>query len=457
MRRYEVLRSTAFRLALAFSGLFLVTFVVAGFFTYKIITTDLQDRLDRNLTETFDLISGSYNDSDVEDLIGTIATYAASSQNHARVFYLADANGKVLAGNVSEAALNPGVSTVAGSAFALGKDSNYRARRGTIAGNTLVVATSFEETKELAALSRTSFGWAGAIAAAIAVASGILIAGVVRKRMDVIAGTMSRVGQGELGARIPLRGSDDDLNVLSGQINAALDRLSALVEGMRQVSVDIAHDLKTPLNRLSINIEEALEKAERSDDNVTDLLQARAETDRINATFEALLRIAQLESGARRERFVDVSLGSVLSALLEAYEEVANEAGQTLTLNTEPGAAGVVRGDRDLLIQLFANLIENAIRHAGKGASIDISFPARSRSTSVCIADNGPGIPDEEREKVFQRLYRLEKSRTTEGTGLGLSMAKAIVVLHGASIELASANPGLSVTIQFPLIDGPPN
>lgn len=452
MLRSDTLRSTAFRLALIFSGLFFVTFVIAGFLAYQIISADLHERLDRTVSETFDMIARSYSDGDLEDLVGTVHTYAASTKDHDQIFFLADEAGQFLAGNVvSGTAAHPGLSTVAGSTFGLEGDIRYRARRGAIADNVLVVASSFEETDELGGLALTSFGWAGVIATAIAVAAGLLLAGAVRKRMDAIGGTMGRVGQGELTARIPLRGSGDDIDVLSGQINAALERLTALVEGMRQVSVDIAHDLKTPLNRLSIIIEGALEMAERGQGNAAELVQAQIEAGRINATFEALLRIAQLESGARRERFTEVSLTSVLSVLLEAYEDVAHENGQKLTLSSDSGDAALIWGDSDLLTQLFANLIENAIRHATGGRSIALFVRRQNDQVAVRVVDDGPGIPIEETGKVFRRLYRLEKSRSTEGSGLGLSMVKAIADLHGAGVALSGANPGLAVEIRFPV------
>ncbi len=451
MLRSETLRSTAFRLALIFSGLFFVTFVVAGFLAYQSISTDLHERLDITLSETFDMIARSYSDGDLEDLVSTVHTYAASSQDHNQVFYLADEAGQPLAGNVAVAAVEPGLSTVTGLAFGLEGQVRYRVRRGTIAGKMLVAASSFEETDELGSLALSSFGWAGVIATAIAIAAGLLLAGAVKKRIEAIGGTMARVGHGELTARIPLRGAGDDIDVLAGQINAALERLAALVEGMRQVSVDIAHDLKTPLNRLSIIVEGALELAERGQGNEAELIQAQLEAGRINTTFEALLRIAQLESGARRERFMEVSLTSVLSVLLEAYADVAQENGQRLTLSSESGDPAMIWGDGDLLTQLFANLIENAIRHAAGGKSIALFVRRQNDQVVVRVVDDGPGIPSEETSKVFRRLYRLEKNRSTEGSGLGLSMVKAIADLHGAGVALSGANPGLAVEISFPV------
>jgi signal transduction histidine kinase len=449
MLRTDLFKSTAFRLAIFFSSLFIITFFVAGLLAYQIILGDLKQRLDDTISETFNLISRSYLDGDLEDLIGTVQSYTAASPGQERIFFLADAQGKRLAGNVDKAQVNAAVSTVFGDAFGLDEGLRFRTRRGIVNGNLLVVGTSFAETDEVGNLALASFAWAGGLASLIAIAAGILLAGLVQKRMQAIAVTMARVGHGELSARIPVSKSGDDVDVLSRQINAALDRLAALVEGMRQVSVDIAHDLKTPLNRLSMIIEEALEKTERNQGNVVELVQAQQESAQINDTFEALLRIAQLESGARRSRFTKVVLDEVLAVLVEAYVEVAAESGQNLSLSTAPGSPAVVFGDRDLLTQLFANLIENAIRHGVGGSTIQLSISSSATQIAVTVADDGPGIPQDEREKVLQRLYRLEKSRTTPGSGLGLSLVKAIADLHHADLKLGANNPGLLVTLDF--------
>lgn len=450
MRRTDLFKSTPFRLATFFAGLFFVTFFAAGLLAYQIILADLRERLDNTLIETFDLISRAYGDSDLEDLTGAVQSYAGATQENDRVVFLANPQGLRLAGNVEKAAVRPGLSTVTSEAFGLNTDEQFRSRRGTVGGHLLVVGQSFDETDELSGLALTSFAWAGGLASLLAVGAGLLLAGAVQKRMQAIASTMSRVGHGELSARIPVRGSGDDVDALSGQINAALDRLAALVDGMRQVSVDIAHDLKTPLNRLSMTIEAALDMADRGQGNTGELMRAQDEAIQINSTFEALLRIAQLESGSRRERFTDVGLDTVLGVLMEAYLDVAAEGGQQLTLSVSGSSPFVTTGDRDLLTQLFANLIENAIRHGSGATRIAISLAASPTKIVVGVADDGPGIPVEERGKVLQRLYRLEKSRTTPGNGLGLSMVKAIADLHGAGIELNDESPGLRVTVTFP-------
>lgn len=449
MRRIELLKSTPFRLALIFSGLFLASFVVAGALAYRLIRADLDERLDRTILETFQLISQSFGEGDLEDLVATVQSYAAASEDNGRVFYLGGPAGVRLAGNVQIANVPPRLATVAGAALGLEEDGRFRVLNGAIGEYHLVVGMSYDDTDELGNLALTSFVWAGALASLIAIVAGVILAGTVQKRLQSIANTMTSVGRGEMMARIPLRGSGDDVDILSAQVNAALDRLAALVEGMRQVSMDIAHDLKTPLNRLSMTIEGALEKAERGEDNAGDLVRAQEEGQQLNATFEALLRIAQLESGARRARFMEVSISDVLAVLVEAYADVAAEHGQKLRYRSGVGKADKVFGDRDLLTQLFANLIENAIRHATGGTAIGLAVSRSPGRIEVSVSDDGPGIPAAEREKVFQRLYRLEKSRTTPGSGLGLSLVKAIADLHGAEIRIVDRHPGLEVTVAF--------
>ncbi len=325
----------------------------------------------------------------------------------------------------------------------------YRLYAGTVDGNRLVVGRSREEIDSLEEIVLASFGWASIIVALIAVGGGTFIALRVRRRFNAVRDTMERVSHGELSARIPLIGRGDDVDLLSRDINDALERLATTVEGMRQVSADIAHDLKTPLNRLKLIVEGARDRQERGEPVVEQLETAAAEADRINETFEALLRIAQIEAGARKARFGTVDLGAVLGSLSEIYGDVAEDAGQTLTAELPGPGLPAIAGDRELLVQMYANLIENAIRHCPPGTRITLGAGRGPHGVTTWVADDGPGIPEEERQKVFRRLYRLEKSRTSSGSGLGLSLVKAVADLHGAAIRLEDACPGLRVSVEF--------
>jgi len=216
---------------------------------------------------------------------------------------------------------------------------------------------------------------------------------------------------------------------------------------MRQVSADIAHELKTPLNRLKMTLDDAISGAVRGRDVGQLLVDAKAESDQINATFEALLRISQIEAGARRQRFQNVDLTEILTLVEEVYVSVAEDSGQVLELRPSPAAT--VQGDKELLTQMVVNLVENAITHCPAGTRIEMSLASADGGIVLHVADSGPGVPAEERDKVFRRLYRLDKSRTTHGSGLGLSLVKAIADLHSADIHLADNAPGLAVSVSF--------
>jgi signal transduction histidine kinase len=330
--------------------------------------------------------------------------------------------------------------------------AEYRAYSGSIGGNNLTVAFSLSETEDLEKVAIMSFGWATLIITGLAIAGGALLASRVQRRLDGIAATMVDVSHGRMDTRIPLTGKDDDIDVVSSQINAALDRLSGLVEGMKQVSANIAHDLKTPLNRLQMILEGAADRAARGQDVSDDLADARAEGYQINETFDALLRIAQIEAGARKARFTDVDLDEILQTIAEIYIDVAEDDGKVLSSTQLNATADRIHGDRELLTQMFANLVENALRHCPPGTTIKLTVTRQGERVLASVADNGPGIPSDEREKVFQRLYRLDHSRSTPGSGLGLSLVRAIADLHGASIALEDRRPGLAVVISFPLI-----
>ena len=447
--RGDLLKSTPFRMTLLLSAIFLVSLGLAAISAVQLIWQELAVRVDAALYDAFTVISQSYGDSDINDLTASVQSHARATIGHDQLFRLTDAKGAVIAGNVGVANVPQGWSTQPAKSLGLSDPVDYRLFASSVGGNALLVGASSAESDAVATLTLTAFAWAAAIFTALVVAAGSFIAVRAQRRLDGIAGTMRRIGQGELAARIPVGRRNDDVDALSTQVNAALDRLGALVEGMRQVSVDIAHDLKTPLNRLAITIETAIDADVAGQPVAALLAQAEEEGRQINATFDALLRIAQIEAGSRRERFASLPLLPLLESIVEIYAEVALERGQTLALLPPQGTILPIRGDRELLVQLFVNLVENALRHGGDGVSVTLAIEGQAHQTIVRVADTGPGIPDDERNKVFRRLYRLDKSRSTPGSGLGLSLVKAIADLHGAPIDLIDNGPGLTVILRF--------
>ena len=449
MRRHNLLRSTAFRLALAFAVFFICAFVLAGFVTINLIKRELDTRYDNRARELFHVISQAFADSDIQDVIDSTRVHIAATPHKRDIFMLQAADGKVLAANIPAASVPDGWSERPSAAFGIPGDYTYRIFAGRVGSNRLVVGTNNEETDELREIVLISFGWASIVVIALAIGGGALIASRAQRRLDAVRDTMARVSHGELAARIPLLGKGDDIDFLSRDVNVALERLSAAVESMRQVSSDIAHDLKTPLNHLKITLEEARLKEEAGGSVGGMLESALTEADQINETFEALLRIAQIEAGTRKSRFGEVNLTDIFASLADVYRDVAEDAGRALVCDFDQSSAYLISGDKELLTQMYANLIENAIRHCPKGAVIRLSIGAKDHSIVTSVEDNGFGIPANEREKVFRRLYRLEKSRTSPGTGLGLSLVKAIADLHAAEIHLEDAHPGLRVIVRF--------
>jgi signal transduction histidine kinase len=224
-----------------------------------------------------------------------------------------------------------------------------------------------------------------------------------------------------------------------------LDRIQQLMDGLRQVTSDIAHDLRTPLGRLRQRLEDAREHATTTADYASATEAAIAEADTLLETFSALLRIAQIEAGAQKSAFAELDLSALVRSIGEAYLPVAEDAQHRLELAIDGGIG--FTGDRQLLAQMISNLVENALNHTPGGSTVRLALAKSATGLTLEVADNGPGIPADERDKVFDRFYRLDRSRSTGGSGLGLALVRAIATLHGLAIRLEDAKPGLKVVL----------
>jgi signal transduction histidine kinase len=274
-----------------------------------------------------------------------------------------------------------------------------------------------------------------------------LSAGFLR-RVESVNRTARQIMEGQLDSRVTVRDNGDELDRLAANLNAMLDRIQSLMESLKQVSSDIAHDLRTPLARLRQNLETAKVSATSVEEFRSSTEVAIAETDGLLKTFSALLRIAQIESGSRKADFARVDLSELFDFVAETFAAVAEDEGHQLVCDIQDGIA--ISGDRELLLQLATNLVENAIRHTPNGSRIEFCLRQEMAEVIVTVRDNGPGIPEGERGKVLRRFYRLEASRTTPGSGLGLALVAAIAELHGARLGLIDHGPGLIVEVRFP-------
>jgi signal transduction histidine kinase len=271
------------------------------------------------------------------------------------------------------------------------------------------------------------------------------------RRVEQVNRTSERVMAGNLSDRVPLRGTSDEFDQLAVNLNRMLDQIERLMTAMREVTDDVAHDLRTPLSRLRTRLERALvapsEVGASAGSAQNEAIRAAIEeADRLLATFNALLRIAELESGARHDQTEPLDLSEVARSAAELYEPVAEEKGFTLTVLAEPGVT--IRGDRHLLSQALANLLDNAIKYAGGGELELRVFPEDGQAV-LEVTDQGPGIAEADRQSVLDRFVRLEPSRTTPGNGLGLSLVRAIVQRHDGSVTLDDNSPGLRVRMKF--------
>ena len=452
MRPADLWRHSSFRLALGVTLFILATLMLVSSVGYGLMQAQLAARQDARVTEIFAAIQQTSLQGDEADLIDAVTARIRASPDRASAYLLRDQSGQVLAGNIRDVALPPGWSTVPADRLGVPTDYPYRMFSGPAGGYSLTIGLTNADLDDLREIVLGAFGWAALFTFLATLAVGAILAVRVQNRMTEAEAAVARVAHGDLSARLPVSGRGDDLDRISGAINASLARLEGLVEAMRQVSTDIAHDLRTPLNRLRIRIENAASCAANGLPFDDELAAAIAESDMINETFSALLRIAQIEAGARREKFAVLDLAALLAEVAEIYAEVAEDTGQTLLCN---GAGPVwVMGDKELLTQCFANLIENTIRHCPPGIVITCAVMVKGYQVTASVSDNGPGIPAGEYDKVLRRLYRLEKSRTTEGTGLGLALVKAVADLHDAELELTDAAPGLRVELRFARIQG---
>ena len=315
-------------------------------------------------------------------------------------------------------------------------------------GLNLIVAADLAATDRTAAAMAGTLPAAGALAGLAALALGFATARQLERRLHSVTAAAQAVMAGDLTRRLPLEGGGDEFDQLVGTINTMLARIEELVRDLRQVTDDIAHDLRSPLSRLRQKLEGALARAREPAADAEALGSAIEELDAVLATFSSLLRIARAEAGLRGTPPQQVALSALVAQMAETYAAVAEDQGASLAAEVAPGLT--VAGDAALLRQAVANLIENALLHGGPLVRVKLALRQQGGAPVLEVSDNGTGIPEDERDKVTRRFYRLDRSRNTPGTGLGLALVAAVAQLHGASMQLGDAAPGLRVTMLFP-------
>ena len=454
MRLTSLLHSTVFRLAGAYILLVALAFFIVGALAYWFVTEELQSRLDRRIVHEHSALTSVLQSEGRAALTIEIERRAGLADNGDRVYLLVTPEGARLAGNVEAMECKNGWMTLEDSAISFLRPQSDDPDIFYVYGTSfdqacLLTGRSNEDVEETQEIVLESLGW-GLLSVFVAGVLGAVAVGVkAQKRMHQIEAVLAGVSRGDLSQRIPVSGGGD-LNRIALSINQTLARLDRAVDSLKQVTTDIAHELKTPINRLRHKLENAEHNARSEAEYKVAIEAAVSESDSIISTFEAMLRIAAIEAGARRARFQTVDLRKCVETATEIYAPVAHDAGHALTSDISSAVNTKVSGDEELLMQMLVNVIENSIRHCPAGSNVKLTLDEDEGALAVTVHDDGPGIPQSEHDRVFDRMYRVDKSRSTRGNGLGLSLVAAIADLHGAVIKLESQSPGLRVIVRFP-------
>jgi signal transduction histidine kinase len=310
----------------------------------------------------------------------------------------------------------------------------------------LLVGRDIRELVRIEAIIRRGLLWGLSLSIALGLLGGLLMSRRINSRLEVINRASREIMAGDLSRRIPERGTGDEFDRLSGQLNAMLERIEELMQGVRHVTDNVAHDLRTPLTRLRARLEVLRTEAGAASADL-DVDACIQEADHLLQTFSALLRIARIEAGGQRRRRDPIALDRLVIDAIDVYQALAEDRDLTLTAQAQPCAT---RGDRDLLFQALMNLIDNAIKYTPSGGRVTVISRADANESVLEVRDTGPGIPEGDRKRVTERFFRGDGARGATGNGLGLSLVAAVAERHDARLEFADAEPGLIVRLRLP-------
>jgi len=449
------LNSSTFRLALLYMLLFSSSVLVLLGFIYWSTVSYISAQTDETIEiEILDL-TDRYRNAGLSALVQLLTERLSRRPAGASVYLLTNKDLEPLVGNLDRWPLGAAIKSGwlefglenAGQADAV--DHRARARLFRLSGGyLLLVGRDIHDLEVTKRRIVTTLLWGLAITLVLGAIGSIMMGRSTLRRIETINQVSREIMSGDLSRRIPSRDTNDDFDILADNLNAMLDQIEILMESVRRVSDNIAHDLRTPLARLRNHLEELHLDLPSADAKRASVEQALEEADNLLNTFNALLRIARIESHDIRDSFAEVDIGELIRDVVDLYEPLA-EAKQ-LDFASEVQTRFRFHCDRDLLFQALANLVDNAIKYTPEQGRVTLRLQADDGGARLELSDSGPSIPSELRDKVFQRFFRLEQSRTTPGNGLGMSLVQAVVQLHGLSITLDDNHPGLKVSIGFP-------
>ena len=455
MNRASLLHTSTFRLALIYMVLFAGSVLILLGFIYWSTVTYMSEQTDATIRAEITGLAEQYRQRGLNGLEKTISERVERNPNGSSVYLFATPKLQPLAGNLSPwPDATPGPDGWLDFEFkdpgAGGRVFQARARVFILQdGLHLLVGRDTRELKATQQLITRALLWGVAITLALALLGGVVMSRGMLRRIELINQTSRDIMAGDLSRRIPIRGSGDELDQLAGNLNSMIDEIERLMDGIRHVSDNIAHDLRTPLTRLRNRLEQLQIDLEDGSPYREQVEQGITEADQLLATFAALLRIARIEAGGHTAKFKPVELAELTRDAVELYEALAEDKNLRFSAHIEDGIS--LDGDRDLLFQALTNLLDNAIKYTPAGGTVALELKRSGSTADIAISDSGRGIAEAERDKVVQRFYRLESSRSTPGSGLGLSLVKAVARLHRATLLLDDNAPGLKATLRLPL------
>ena len=452
----RLVRTHAVRLAALYFLVFAVSVLGVLLFVYWTSADFVERQTEATLDAEITGLAEQYAQRGLSGLVQIVAARSAGDRGDAMLYLVTGPDGRPLAGNI--AGWPAGVPARTGwlsftvEARVKGHTEIHPARGSLIiipGGYRLLVGRDISDAAAFRDRVKSTLLWSGLVALGVGLMGGAAMSRNLLRRVELVNRTSERVMAGNLSDRVPLGGTGDEFDQLAANLNRMLDQIERLMTAMREVTDDVAHDLKTPLARLRARLELALIGSQDAAAQGEAIRAAIEEADRLLATFNALLGIAAAEAGAGHDQTGPLDLSEVARSAAEFYDPVAEENGFALSLAVEPGVR--IRGDRHLLSQTLANLLDNALKYAG-GGDLQIRVFRDGPRAVLEVADRGPGIPEADRESVFDRFVRLEPSRSTPGNGLGLSLVRAVARRHHGAVALADNRPGLRVRLEFPAL-----
>lgn len=447
----KFLRSTSIRLALGYAGLFVVSSLVLVGFLWWRTAIYLDREIDAVIVADTQAIGDRLRDFGLSGAIQTINERISRTADEHTVYLLTDPRLTPIAGNLDAWPLDVGRPQGWYQVQLVRGDKPYATRvlNVRLPGDfRLLVGRDVQNRVIVRDMILQSLIWAGLIAVMLAITGGLLVRRSVLRRVEAINRTARAIVQGDFSQRVPTRDSSDEFDQLTQIINNMLGQIQVLIEGIRNTSNAIAHDLRTPLTELRSRLEGLLRGSRATEEVTEELQEALSDIDRLMGIFNALLRLAELESGVRRAGFRRIELADLIAEVSEVYGPIAEEKGIVLKVDVSHRPA--IEGDPFLLAQAVGNLLDNAIKYAPVHGAISISLRRTGDGRAViAVADNGPGIAAEERGRVVERFYRGDASRKSPGVGLGLSVVAAVARLHGGALEFADNQPGLIASLSL--------